>query len=154
MALTGGIGPGEVRTWVESDSAQVSTPAGTFDGCLLMRASVSMRSERPQYRYPVDAPEAETGEWWCWLARGVGPVAHRHERGDGVVEHSVLAEFHCPERRQEWMPLVVGTRWVYQAAEPPLGVDTRVAFSLTPVRFADRHYLVHASLARPLAPTA
>jgi hypothetical protein len=49
----------------------------------------------------------------------VGPVASRHERGDGFATHAVLSKFDCPERREEWFPLVAGTRWEYVPADYP-----------------------------------
>ncbi|MCE5238735.1 sigma-70 family RNA polymerase sigma factor [bacterium] len=111
--------PTHMRIWLEASTETISTPAGDFRDCLLMRVT---RTESP-LDAGVDSPQRRTnrivcGEKWCWFARGVGPVAYRAERADGIVEHAVLSAFHCPESREEWMPLVVGTRWEYVPAEP------------------------------------
>jgi RNA polymerase sigma-70 factor (ECF subfamily) len=111
--------PMQLRLWFESEAATISTPAGEFHDCLLMRVT---RTESP-LDTDSDHPQREVnkiwcGEKWCWFARGVGPVAYRAERADGIIEHTVLSKFHCPEQREEWVPLVVGTRWEYVPAEP------------------------------------
>ncbi|MEN6546005.1 MAG: sigma-70 family RNA polymerase sigma factor [Armatimonadia bacterium] len=116
--------PTQQRLWFESDSATIRTPAGDFHDCLLMRVS---RTESP-LDADSDHPKREInkiwlGEKWCWFARGVGPVAYRAERADGIIEHAVLSKFQCPEQREEWVPLVVGTRWEYVPAEPGEGFD-------------------------------
>ncbi len=110
--------PTQTRVWIETDDASVTTPAGVFDGCLLVRA------ETRESPLDADVESRERtlnrilcGQHYCWLARGVGPVAYRHERADGIVVHTVLSEFECPETREEWVPLVVGTRWEYVPAE-------------------------------------
>ena len=116
--------PTHIRTWIEDDHSEVSTPAGTFTDCLLMRMT---RTESP-LDADSDHPQRKhngiwCGEKWCWFARGVGPVAYRAERADGIIEHAVLSKFHCPKQREEWVPLVVGTRWEYVPAEPGEGFD-------------------------------
>lgn len=35
----------------------------------------------------------------------------------------MLSQFHCPEQREEWVPLVVGTRREYVLAEPAEDFD-------------------------------
>lgn len=111
--------PTHQRTWIETDVAQVSTPAGQFSDCLLMRVT---QSESPLDAHSDHSQRLSNkiwcGEKWCWFARGVGPVAYRAERADGIIAHTVLSKFYCPEQREEWVPLVVGTRWEYVPAEP------------------------------------
>lgn len=126
--------PTHTRIWIEADDVSVSTLTGDFDGCLLIRATTT--------ESPLDADIESRqrklnrlwcGERYCWLARGVGPVAYRSERLDGIVEHAVLAKFECPEEREEWVPLIVGTRWEYMLAEPAEDFDALVVVRLTHV---------------------
>jgi RNA polymerase sigma-70 factor, ECF subfamily len=117
--------PTHDRSWIETDKASVSTPAGSFDNCLLLRAT---RTESP-LDANGDHPQRRNnkiwcGEKWCWFARGVGPVAYRAERADGIIEQAVLSKFECPEQRDEWVPLVLGTRWEYVPAEQAQDFDT------------------------------
>ena len=88
------------------------------------------------------------GEWYWWFARGVGPVAFCHEAQDGVVAHAVLSRFDCPEERDEWFPLVVGTRWEYQPANPPDGIEVASVVKLTHIdQEAGTVYLPRMALA-------
>ena len=145
--------PTRVRLWVESDHTGIDTPAGRFADCLLLRVS--------QTPSPRDAETASReselnkvwcGEKWCWFARGVGPVAYRSERADGIVEHVLLSKFECPEERDEWVPLVVGTRWEYLPAEPDETLDTLVAEWLTHVDEEGRWYQAHMTIANRRSP--
>ncbi|MEA3403537.1 MAG: sigma-70 family RNA polymerase sigma factor [Armatimonadota bacterium] len=82
-----------------------------------------------------DSPEAELnkiwcGQWYWWFARGVGPVAFRHEAENGITEHALLSRFDCSEQREEWLPLVEGARWEYQPAEPPEDIDVDIVVQL------------------------
>ena len=139
--------PAHLRVWTETDDASVTTPAGEYSGCLLLRAT--------QTESPLDADTESRqrennriwcGEKWCWFARGVGPVAYRAERADGIVEHAVLMRFECPEQREEWVPLVLGTRWEYVPAEPGSDFDALVVEWLTHVDDEGRWYQAHTSI--------
>ena len=139
--------PTHTRIWIEADDVSVSTPAGDFDNCLLMRATTT--------ESPLDAEDdsrqrklnkMKCGEKYCWLARGVGPVAYRAEREDGIVEHSVLSKFECPEQRDEWVPLVVGTRWEYVPAKRGWDFDALVVMRLTHVDGEGKYYLAWTSV--------
>ncbi len=139
--------PTQSRIWIEADDVSVTTPVGDFDDCLLMRATTT---ESP---LDVDAESREgqlnkvvCGERYCWLARGVGPVAFRAEREDDIVEHAVLSKFECLEQREEWVPLVVGTRWEYVPAEPPEDFDALVVVRLTHLDEDDTAYLATTSV--------
>lgn len=119
--------PTRTRVGIETDAASVETPAGNFQHCLLVHATVT----EPPADTETESRQRELskvwlGERYCWLARGVGPVAYRAERGDGIVEHAVLAKWECPEKVEEWVPLVVGTRWEYVSAEPPDDLEALV----------------------------
>jgi len=125
--------PTTTRVWLERDLATVDTPAGQFDGCLVMRATTTQ-----QPMGETDEPGkwklnrvARCGEAWCWLARGVGPVAYRREWGDSAADHAVLASFSCPTEDDAWVPVVTGARWEYRPAEPFEGLDARVLCEVT-----------------------
>jgi hypothetical protein len=124
--------PTRTRVWIESDAESLTVPAGRFDNCLLMRATVaeSPRDEGSE-SWQRNLNRIWLGERWVWLARGVGPVASRHERGDGFATHAVLSQFDCPERREEWFPLVAGTRWEYVPADYPDDFDALIVCRLT-----------------------
>ncbi|NLO05196.1 MAG: hypothetical protein GX131_05135 [candidate division WS1 bacterium] len=132
-----------------SDEETVSTPAGEFDGCLLVRATISLASEDRQ----SEAREAESnklwaGEWCWWFARGVGPVAFRHEAENGITAHTLLSRFECPEEREEWFPLVVGTRWEWQPADPIEGIDVQMVNRLTHISEDGNVYLATTTVAQ------
>jgi RNA polymerase sigma factor (sigma-70 family) len=146
--------PTHARIWVEIGDAPVGTPAGTFEGCLLLRMT--------QTESPLDvetgSPEKNhnsiwCGEKWCWFARGVGPVAYRAERTDGIVEHAVLSRFECPEQRDEWVPLVVGTRWEYVPAEPAEDLDALMVSWLSHVDDQGTWYMPHTVVANRHEPS-
>jgi RNA polymerase sigma-70 factor (ECF subfamily) len=124
--------PTRTRVWIESDAASLTVPAGRFDNCLLMRATIaeSPRDEGSE-SWQRNLNRIWLGERWVWFARGVGPVASRHERGDGFATHAVLSRFDCPERCDEWFPLVAGTRWEYVPADYPADFDALIVFRLT-----------------------
>ncbi len=75
--------PTTTRVWLERELATVYTPAGQFDGCLVMRATTTQEpmgeTDEPG-KWKLNRV-ARCGEAWCWLARGVGPVAYRRPRG-------------------------------------------------------------------------
>jgi RNA polymerase sigma-70 factor, ECF subfamily len=125
--------PTHTRSWIESDCEAVSTPAGEFEGCLLLRATTT---ESP-LDADVQSQQREitrrwrVGEKHVWFARGFGPVAYRFESVEGLVEHALLAKFECPEQREEWVPLVQGTRWEYVPAEPGEDFDALAVRILT-----------------------
>ncbi len=124
--------PTHTRLWIETHSADVETPAGAFPGCLLMRATVTESpADTDTESRQREVNKIWLGERYCWLARGVGPVAYRAERADGIVEHAVLAKWECPEKVEEWVPLVVGTRWEYVSAEPPDDLEALVLRRVT-----------------------
>ena len=137
--------PTHTRVWVESDEATVETPAGRFDDCLLVRATVAESpDDHDTESQQRDLNRIWCGERWLWLARGVGPVAYRHERPDGVVAHAVLAGHECPEQRTEWMPLVTGARWAFTPADPPETFDAQVVVRLTHLSEDGTGYLATA----------
>jgi RNA polymerase sigma-70 factor (ECF subfamily) len=141
--------PMRMSVWVPSDEETVSTPAGEFDGCLLVRATISLASEDRQ----SEAREAESnklwaGEWCWWFARGVGPVAFRHEAENGITAHTLLSRFECPEEREEWFPLVVGTRWEWQPADPIEGIDVQMVNRLTHISEDGNVYLATTTVAQ------
>ncbi len=147
--------PTHMRIWIESDPGPISTPAGDFGDCLLLRVT--------QTESPLDADTESRqrelnkiwcGEKWCWFARGVGPVAYRAERTDGIVEHAVLSRFECPERREEWVPLVLGTRWEHVPAEPAEDFDALMASWLSHVDDEGLWYVPHATVANRRKPQA
>jgi RNA polymerase sigma-70 factor, ECF subfamily len=126
----------------------VSTPAGVFDDCLLLRSTVT--------ESPLDAGDESRqrdlnrghvlGEFACWFAQGVGPVAYRHERANGITTHTVLSRFACPEKRPEWFPLVVGARWEYAPAEPPEHFSARMLSRVVRVSEAGHCYIADSAL--------
>jgi hypothetical protein len=125
--------PTHTRSWIESDGESLTVPAGLYDGCLLLRATTT---ESPldagvESRQREITRRWRVGEKYVWFARGVGPVAYRFESVDGLVEHAVLARFSCPEQRDEWVPLVPGTRWEYVPAEPGEDFDALAVRTLT-----------------------
>jgi len=90
------------RVWVPSDEETIGTPAGEFEDSLLIRATITRAPEDVE----SDSREAAlnkiwSGEWYWWFARGVGPVAFRHEAENGTIEHALLSRFECPEEREE-----------------------------------------------------
>ena len=138
--------PTHTRVWIEADDASATTPAGEYDGCLLVRATVTesdldAESESPQRK----RNEHWCGERRCWLARGVGPVAYRHEPTDGIVVHTLLSKFECPEQREEWVPVVVGTRWDDVPAEPGEDFDALVIARLTHIGEDGRAYVAETT---------
>ena len=141
--------PTHTRIWLEATPGPVVTPAGEFTDCLLVRGTMRQAPEDQD----SDAREARLnqhwcGEWYWWFARGVGPVAFRHEAEDGIVAHTVLSAFDCPEARGEWFPLVVGTRWEYQPAKPRDGIEATSVVTLTHINEADATvYLARMALA-------
>ena len=140
--------PTHTRVWVPSDDEAVSTPVAEFEGCLLIRATISRAPEDLE----SDSREAETnkiwtGEWYWWFARGVGPVAFRHEGENGITAHALLSSFECPKERAEWFPLVEGTRWEWQPAEPPEDIDIRMVTRLTHISEDGTVYLASTTVA-------
>ncbi|HCA46707.1 MAG TPA: hypothetical protein DEP45_04905 [Armatimonadetes bacterium] len=136
------------RVWVPSDEEIIPTPAGEFDSCLLIRMTMTRSPEDLK----SDSREAETnkiwaGEWYWWFARGVGPVAFRHEAETGITAQTLLSRFECPEEREEWFPLVVGTRWEWQPAEPPDGIEIHMVNRLTHIAEDGTFYLASTTLA-------
>lgn len=125
--------PTRTRLWVESDAETVRTPAGDFEGCLLLRATTteSPLDAEVQSRQRETTRRWYVGEKYVWFARGVGPVAYRFESVEGLVEHALLAKFDCPQKREEWVPLVQGTRWEYVPAEPGEDFDALAVRILT-----------------------
>jgi len=124
--------PTHTRLWVEMDGATVETPAGRFADCLLVRATVAESpADHGTESQQRDLNRMWCGERWLWLARGVGPVAYRHEQADGVVVHPVLTHHECPEKKTEWVPLVAGARWEFAPADPPETFDAQVVVRLT-----------------------
>lgn len=140
--------PTHMRIWIETDNASVNTPSGDFHNCLLLRVT---RTESPLDAEDNSKRRANNqgwcGEKWCWFARGVGPVAYRAERPDGIIEHVVLSKFECPEQRDEWVPLVLGTRWEYVPAVPGEDFDTLVTEWLAHVDGEGRWYQANAIIA-------
>lgn len=141
--------PTHTRIGLEAVADPVLTPAGEFTDCLLVRGTMRQAPED----HDTESREARLnrhwcGEWYWWFSRGVGPVAFRHEAEDGVVAHAVLSAFECPERRDEWFPLVVGARWEYQPANPPDGIQVASVVKLTDIDLeADTVYLPRMALA-------
>lgn len=140
--------PMHTRVWVPSDEEIIPTPAGEFDSCLLIRMTMTRSPEDLK----SDSREAETnkiwaGEWYWWFARGVGPVAFRHEAETGITAQTLLSRFECPEEREEWFPLVVGTRWEWQPAEPPDGIEIHMVNRLTHIAEDGTFYLASTTLA-------
>jgi hypothetical protein len=123
--------PTRTRVWVEADDACVETPSGQYEGCLLVRAKVEVPEHADAESLSRDPNVQLYGEHLAWFARGVGPVDYRTERLDGVLVHVLLNNVDCPERREEWVPLVVGTRWEYVPAKRPKGVDALTVCQLT-----------------------
>lgn len=139
--------PTTTRYWCEVEEAAVETAAGVFDRCRLLRASVSPHPDDGN----AERMAGIVGEWFCWLARGVGAIQHRLEREDGAIEHTVLREFRG-EQSDDWVPLAPGTQWVYEAAAPPPGVDTRVTFRMTGVEWRGVRHMIYASAGAVAAP--
>jgi hypothetical protein len=111
--------PTRRRVWLEATRAP-ETPAGAFDECLLVRASITESPLDAEDESPQRKRNAyHCGELYCWFARGVGPVAYRFDRADGVRVNVVLSRFGCPESSDARLPLVPGARWEYVPAEPP-----------------------------------
>lgn len=140
--------PMHSRIGIVSDRETVCTPAGEFGECLLIRMTIV----RAPDDLASDSREAETnkiwaGEWYWWFARGVGPVAFRHEAETGITSHALLSRFECPEEREEWFPLVVGTRWEWQPAEPPDGIEIHMVNRLTHIAEDGTFYLASITLA-------
>lgn len=130
--------PTRTHIWLEATPDPVVTPAGEFTDCLLVRCTMTQAPEdRGAETRGAFLNRTWCGEWYWWFARGVGPVAFRHEAEDDIVEHSVLSDFTCPEQRDEWFPLVVGTRWEYQPADPPDGIEAASVVALTHIDEAD-----------------
>ncbi len=136
--------PTQTRVWIETDDASVTTPAGVFEGCLLVRAETtesSLDAEDESHQRTLN--QIWCGQHYCWLARGVGPVAYRHERADGIVVHALLSGFECPEKREEWVPLIVGTRWEYVPAEAGADFDALVLCRLTHIDQDGNAYIAY-----------
>jgi len=130
--------------WLEPGTGPVETPAGRFEDCLLVRSTTT--------ESPLDeGTETRQRGWnrmWCgerflWLARGVGPVAYRHERFHGPLEHCVLSRFECPMPQDVWVPVALGTRWEWQPANAPSGFYAAAVRQV--VHVADsKAYMAHA----------
>jgi len=134
--------PSTRRVWLEPGGT-ATVPAGTFENCLLMRATVAEPPEdEGDEQRQRDLTKLFCGEFYCWLARGVGPVEHRGERADGVVEHVVLHEFECPNETTDWVPTSQGTRWVYKPVSPR--VDATMTLRVTHVD--DDHVFIASHL--------
>ncbi len=137
--------PTQTKLQISRSDEPVETLAGTFDDCLLLHVVVN---ESP-LDSDAEQKKRDFNKLWCgesrlWLARGVGPVVYRHDRADGLVKHGVLAEHECPESRDEWIPLVVGTRWHFAPAEAPDDFDVHVVTKLTHVSEAGDGFLATA----------
>ncbi len=136
--------PTVTRLWVERGADPIETPAGRFEDCLLVRSTTT--------ESPLDeGAEPKARGWnrmWCgersvWLARGVGPVAYRHERFHGPLEHCVLTGFECPEPEDAWVPLAVGTRWEWQPADAPSGFHAAAVRQVVQAG-GDQAHMAHA----------
>lgn len=128
------------ETWLEDGEGDVVTPAGTWRDLFVVRARVSAApgDEEPNAR--------RTGDYTLWLARGIGPVAMRHERGDGVVDHVLLDRVVLPEHDDRWIPLAVGTRWEWVPAEPHPDFPTRSVAFVTAHDDEGKVYIAQAAL--------
>ncbi len=142
--------PTRTRIWLEATPDPVVTPAGEFTDCLLVRGTMRQAPEdQGSGSREARLNKVRCGEWYWWFARGAGAVAFRHEAEDDIVEHALLSYFNCPEQRDEWFPLVVGTRWEYQPANPPDGIEVASVVKLTHINEADGTvYLPRMALAR------
>ena len=58
----------------------------------------------------------------------------------------MTGERECPEERDEWVPLVVGTRWEYVPAKPGWDFDALVVMRLTHVDAEGKYYLARTSV--------
>lgn len=133
--------PTHTRLWVEEAPEAVRVPAGVFEGCLRLRATVTespldANLDTPQRGYN----RLNCGEYACLLARGVGPVSCRHERADGMTEHTVLRAT-TAAATEAWLPLAAGTRWEYVPAEPDPQFEALLVVQVTHCDGEGKSYL-------------
>ncbi|MBM3474895.1 MAG: sigma-70 family RNA polymerase sigma factor [Armatimonadetes bacterium] len=136
--------PTVTRLWVETGVGPVSTPAGEFRDCLLVRSTTR---ESPKDE-GTESKQRGFNRMWCgerslWLARGVGPVEYRHERFYGPLEHCILTRFECPQRDDAWVPLTLGTRWEWSPVNAPAGFQATAVRQIVYVA-EDQAYTAHA----------
>ena len=123
--------PLSITATVQSDSASVTVPAGTFTDCLLIEYITT------ESALPDNAPEEKkranreefVGTRQAWFAPNVGLVQLRVEQAAGDSATIQLHSYELPSGAQannadgangterDWLPLAAGARWIYGWAD-------------------------------------
>lgn len=138
--------PLKVVTTIRSHDDRVTTPAGTFENCLLLE-QVTTESGLPD-----DAPERTRdlnrkvfcGSRLAWFAPGVGLAQLRVHTADGNEALIQLQEFHVEQPTDEYLPLALGNTWSYGWAGIPEEFAARETYRVA-ANEGERSFLEHFS---------
>lgn len=129
---------------VRGGDETVTVPAGMFAGCLLMEQVRSI-GDLPNH-LPEDWQEKH-GRWYAgwrltWYAKSVGPVQMLGEDLSGNSGLIQLKEFSVANGCQDYIPLAIGNRWVFEWPHLPSGYSGRAVFRVV-AKEGDRWFVEH-----------
>jgi RNA polymerase sigma-70 factor (ECF subfamily) len=110
-------------TTIEADNDVVLVPAGEFHNCIKVTTVASSRHL---------GKESKHSSQTLWMAPGVGIVKFSvkvldRENRDKDIE---LKEFFIPQPSQDYMPLVIGSRWRYEWSDQGFNAPTAEVYRL------------------------
>jgi len=141
------MSPTRTTAWLEQAPEPVETPAGTFRGCVLLRASVSPPTDEGPDATARAVHAFWVGEYYCLFAPGVGPIAYRHDGLDGPGTMETLYSYSVPSPTTDLLPLSPGTLWEYGPHPPADGIDGRVFDEVTHVSDDGKVYIARTYFA-------
>jgi hypothetical protein len=129
---------------VLSDNETVTTPAGTFNNCRLIRMETKDTDKtKSEDEKVLRLNQFMLGVREVWYAPGVGMVKLRVETEDRSYT-CVLKEYSIQNRTKDYLPLAIGNRWVY--GRDDIDAQVFVAENGLQVRYRDEkdiYYLSH-----------
>ena len=111
----------------------IEVSAGVFPTCLKHKSIFIDTDQRSQNdllmiiddkRYEPDDRQMSlfvTGVRYLWFANGVGLVKMRYEHSNGNTTEIELMEYKTPGKTAEYLPLQIGSTYIYQARSSYLG---------------------------------
>ena len=107
------IGEREIETLSDS----VATTAGRFENCLKMKVTVRsalLEAHEAKTRMERWVVGTLTRTGFLWFAPGVGLVKAKFTNLRRMTREIELVEFSISEEGEDYLPLAVGNRWVYE----------------------------------------